>query len=373
MRRAFVGTTAHAVATLLLLGASALPLAAQQTGTIAGQVLASNTQRPLAGAQVSILGTGLGGLTNDVGRYVLANVPAGEVTVQVQMIGYAQAERVITVESGQSVAVDFELDTNVLALEQLVVTGAGVVTEKKRLGQTVASVDAEAFGDAPVNNITNVLQGRIPGLVASPLGETGAGAPIRIRGSVSLTQRNGPLIYVDGVRIGNEREGFASITTSRLDDLNPDNIARIEVLKGAAAATLYGTEGSAGVIQIFTKRGMAGEPQWDFEVTQQFARTDASRIPANVVYDSESDALLSNAPAEDFLRTGHRQQYNLSVRGGSDGATYFASGWFEDEQGTFPSNGLENWGLRANLTFNPLAGLDTRVSFSKINNVIQAP
>lgn len=372
-RRPFVGTAILLLVTALLLGATATPSAAQATGTIAGQVVATSTQRPLAGAQVSIPGTGIGGLTSDAGRYILAGVPAGEVTIQVQMIGYGQAERTITVAAGQSVAADFDLETNVLALEQLVVTGAGVVTEKKRLGQTVASVNTEAFDEAPVSNVTDVLQGRIPGLVANALGETGAGAPIRLRGSVSLTQRNGPLVYVDGVRIGNEREEFASITTSRLDDLNPEDIERIEVLKGAAAATLYGTEASAGVIQIFTKRGLAGEPQWDFKMTQQLARADASRIPANVVYDAKSEALLSNAPAEDFLRTGHRQLYNLSVRGGSDRASYYLSGWFENEEGTFPSNGLENWGVRTNLTFTPIAGLDTRVSFSKINNVIQAP
>ncbi len=122
---------------------------------------------------------------------------------------------------------------------------------------------------------TDALQGRIPGMVGlASSGVTGEGSRIRIRGSSSLSQSNEPIVFVDGIRVdggggfGGSVSDGGSASPSRLDDINPESIDRIEVLKGAAAATLYGTEASNGVIQVFTKNGRVDDPQFDFRVSQ---------------------------------------------------------------------------------------------------------
>lgn len=349
------------------------PSFAQSTGTVRGTVTAGRSLRPLAGAQVVVVGTGRGSLTGSSGEFLIPGVPAGTHTIRVQMIGYGSDEETVSVAEGAAAQVEFVLNESAIALDEVVVTGAGVVTERKRLGQVVTSLNAERLENAPVANITEALQGRVAGVTGTGLGETGSAAPIRMRGSVSLSQRNGPLLYVDGIRIDNEGSEFASLYTNRLNDINPENIERIEILKGAAAATLYGTEASAGVIQIFTKKGQVGPPRWDFKMRQGAAQTDASRIPANVVYDAESGQLMSNAPAEDFLRVGHIQEYTLSASGGAEQVKYFASGWLRDENGTLPTNSLENMGGRVNLSFTPTEKTTTVFTMEMLRNNVSAP
>ena len=356
----------------LLLSVVAESAAAQATGTIRGRVTTATTLQPLPGTQISIPGTGRGTLTNAQGEFLIPGVPVGNRTVRAQMIGYSTEEQSVTVSEGQPVAVEFALAASAIALDEVVVTGAGVVQQKKSLGQSVATVDAEQFRTAPVSNVTEALSGRVAGIVANSAGETGQGAPIRLRGTISLSQRNGPLIYVDGVRVDNEMQEFSSIATSRLNDLNPNNIERVEVLKGAAAATLYGTEASAGVIQIFTKRGIEGAPQFEFSTTQQLLQMP-DRIPDNVVYDADAGQILRNHPSDDFVDTGHHQAYYLSVRGGSESAKYFASGWWRDETGTMPTNTLSNTGLNVGLDISPVEKLQTQVNLEIIKNSIRAP
>ncbi len=349
----------------------------RQTGTITGVVTDAETGGPLPGMNVIVADLlpeqQLGAATDAEGRYTIEAVPVGEHTVEARFIGYQTATRQVTVPDGDTVVVDFELTGGVLELEQAVVTGAGVVTEKQRLGQAISTVDAEEIATAPVSTVSEALQGRVPGLVANPEGEVGAAAPIRIRGTVSLTQRNGPLIYIDGVRVSSGREVFASVTTSTLSQINPANIARIEVLKGAAAATLYGTEASAGVIQIFTKKGIDAPMQWNFEMTQGISQTPLGRIPPNVVYDPETGELLSNSPAQHFIDLGHQQEYNLSARGGTGTFGYYMAGWYRTADSSLPTNGRENVGARVNLTARPMDGLQVRFGLNVIDDRVRIP
>lgn len=360
--------------TLLLAVVMAPAAHAQSTGTVAGSVVAAGTMEPLPGVQVSIPGTGLGTLTNSAGEFIIPAVPAGQHSVRAQMIGYTPGEQQVSVTEGQTAVLDFSLERGAIQLDEVVVTGAGVTTQKRSLGQSVATVNAEAFEEAPVTNVVQALSGRVPGLVANAAGETGQGAPIRLRGTVSLSQRNGPLVYVDGVRVDNGLDSpvGGAIATNRLNDINPNNIARVEILKGAAAATLFGTEASAGVIQIFTKRGLAGPPQWEFSTTQQMLDMP-DRIPANVVWDEDANAFASNSPADDFVRNGHHQQYFLSVRGGQEDARYFASGWWKGETGVFPSNELSNLGVNIALDVVPMERMTSQINLQVIQNELQVP
>jgi len=356
------------------MGLLLLPRASKaQTGQIRGSVTEASSAKPLSGVQVFLPQLSLGTITTDNGTFTIANVPAGKHTVRAKLIGYGTVSKTITVEEGQTVTITFELHETALQMEELVVTGAGVVTQKRRLGQSVETINTSDLESAPVSTPTDVLQGRVPGLVANSLGEVGASSPIRIRGTVSLSQRNGPLIYVDGVRVGNDQERFASVTTSRLDDLNPANIDHIEVLKGAAAATLYGTEASSGVIQIFTKRGTDSPPQWTFRVRQGLSHVPASRYPDNAVYDASSGQILSNNPAAHYIGNGHTQEYYGSVRGGTAAVKYFGSGWWKDINGSLPTNGKKNGGAKVNLDFQATDNLQTKFDAELISNTLQVP
>jgi len=355
---------------------------AQQTGAVSGTVTEAGTQQPVADAQVFIQGTDIGTLTDGQGQYTIRGVPAGPQTVVVQHIGHARATRQVEVETGQAATADFQLATDAVQMEQLVVTGAGVTQQKKQLGQTVATVNTEDLADVPKTDVQGLLQGRVAGLsLTGQAGEAGSSGQIRLRGTVSLSQRQSPLLYVDGVRVHNKQDRFQSVVSSTINDINPENIKRIEVLKGAAAATLYGTEASAGVIQIYTKRGANTDPRWSLKTTQQLYQMPGEgqlipdRIPDNVVYNSETGQLESIEPEEAFLRNGHRQEYHLSVRGGSNDAQYFGSVWYNDEKSALPVNANRNSGARLGLDFQNLlgGGLGIQSSVEYIDNKLQVP
>ena len=355
-------------ATVFALGLAALPAAAQ-TGQIVGQVRDASSQRPLEAVQVFIQGTSVGALTNAAGRFLLLNVPAGEQEVTAEIVGYRVTRRTIVVEAGEAVTLDFNLEQTAIQLDQIVVTGAGVATERKKLGNTIASIDASALENAPITDFSQMIAGREPGVVALPSsGYTGEGARIRIRGSSSLSQLNEPIVFIDGIRVDNGAVNIGAGgqgSASRLDDIPPESIERVEILKGAAAATLYGTEASNGVIQIFTKKGRTGSPSFTLQGDWTAISTPTDRIDPLADFARDADDVaaiqerwgLSVQPYEVFendelipslLGTGFGQVYSGSASGGSDVFQYFVSGRFADENG--PYDAAKN--------FEPVPGLD---------------
>ncbi|MGD2069452.1 MAG: SusC/RagA family TonB-linked outer membrane protein [Gemmatimonadota bacterium] len=348
-------------------------VSAQETGRIVGTVRAAGSGRPLETAQVYIAGTGIGTTAQSNGRYLLLNVPAGEVTLVAELVGYKSASQVVDVGAGESVVADFQLSQSAIELDELVVTGAGVATEKRKLGNTIGSIDASDLENAPISDFSQMLAAREPGVAVLPSsGYTGQGARIRIRGSSSLSQLNEPIIYVDGIRVnsGAVETYNTQGQPSRLDDIPPESIERIEILKGAAAATLYGTEASNGVIQIFTKKGRAGAPRWSFESEWTAINAPTSQIlpvadfaaracdePGCTGEDdaetlAETQAQIASmwgqnvGPYEVFqenlipelLSTGFGQIYSATVQGGSDVFQYFVSGRYADEDGPFEAS-----------------------------------
>jgi TonB-dependent SusC/RagA subfamily outer membrane receptor len=268
-RLCFVALTLSVVAVLAALPGQGLQ--AQQTGSITGQITNANTGAPIPYAQLSLVGTQMGVLSQGNGRFLILNVPAGNYTVRCEIIGFATQEISVTVAGGDAATANFTLSPEAISLEEVVVTGTAGAARRREVGNSIASVDAARLGEIkPPVNVSDLLQGQVAGLQQfTTEGSPGAGTTIRIRGNNSITQGNTPLIYVDGVRLVQSLptdEGSQQVTTA-LNLLNPDDIDRIEVIKGAAATTLYGTEANSGVIQIFTKRGREGPAVWSFQAT----------------------------------------------------------------------------------------------------------
>src|ERR671915_486237 len=229
------------------------------------------------------LASSLLALSGQNGQFRIVGLAPGARQVRARHLGYAAVSRTVEVTAGQTTRADFELQQSAIELTAVVTTGTGgAMVEQRKLGNTVATLEAPP--QAPIATFSELLQGREPGIAILPSsGLTGEGARIRIRGNASMSQSNEPIVYVDGVRMesgGGFGQGFVATggggTPSRLDDIDPNSIERVEILKGAAAATLYGTEASNGVIVITTKRGSVGAPRWSFQVEQA-----ASQFPTN--------------------------------------------------------------------------------------------
>src|SRR5213082_88283 len=354
------------------------PLAAAQgTGTIGGRVTDGITGRPVDGVQVYVAGTELGTVTNADGRYQL-NLPAGTAELRTRRVGYATIVRRVTVVPGEARDADFQLRQAAIGLDAVVVTGAGAQTEKRKLGNTVVTIDAAQLHNAPTATFSEQLAARDAAVAVLPSGGlTGAGARIRIRTAASLTQPDEPVVYVDGARV-DRSGGFGDNigpggggTPSRLDDIDPEAIDHIEILKGAAAATLYGTEASAGVVQIFLRRGARGAPRWDVMTSQGFSTYPLSRYAPEAGFarwQTWQDCAAANPrdtvpcqttmPVADRLsqfygttiqpfqvfernfpkelfETGYAGTYSASVSGGTPGVTYYVNGRYYYENGPF--------------------------------------
>ncbi len=288
--------------------AGAAPLSAQ-TGTIRGEIREASAQNPIVGAQILVVGTRLGAVSDQQGNYTLTNVPLGRITVRVRMLGYSSMSSAVDVSSDAPATLNFALSPSVITLEEVVVTGTGGAVEKKQLGNTIATIDSNVIKNAPVQSFSEAIAAREPGVQVLPSsGLVGEGARIRIRGNASLSQNNEPVVYVDGVRVDNGG-GFTIAgaggggTPSRLDDINSETIERVEILKGAAAATLYGSEANAGVIQVFTKRGTAGPPKFSFRMDQGISRSPQGAFKPLAGFARYADTTSCIADAAVFGRT----------------------------------------------------------------------
>jgi TonB-linked SusC/RagA family outer membrane protein len=335
----------------------AVPAAAQQ-GSISGAVTDQADSRPLYGARVQVIGTNLMGTSNSEGQYTIRGVPSGRHELRIVVLGYASTTQAVTLSPGEAVTLNWALTAVPFTLEEVVITAVGEQLTREQ-GNAVSRLAAEEIVDeAPVTSLSELLgAGRVANVtVLANDGTPGAGARIRIRGLSSASLSNDPLLYVDGIRV-NERgvplgPYVGGGSPSFLNDLNPEEIESIEIVKGPSASTLYGTQAANGVIRVVTKKGRAGPPRWKV-YAEVGAVTDPTDYPA--VYFSEAvgggtclpwqqamgqcqiaQLHVRDLTEEDrftFVSTALRQQYGAQVSGGTDAARYFISAEWENVGG----------------------------------------
>jgi TonB-dependent starch-binding outer membrane protein SusC len=409
MKRSLFGTVV-----LLVL---AMPcMAAAQGGVIVGRVTDAQTNQPVVNAVISLSGAALRAITNSAGEYRLAGVPAGSRTVSVSMIGYGAQSRTVTVEPEATVQADFQISHSAIELGGVVVTAAGQDQRRREVGNAVSVISVPEVNLAPINNLSHLIQGRAAGVsVLQSSGTTGTGARVRVRGSNSISLNNDPLIIIDGVRVQSSTSSEVGVLSlngqqfSRWNDINPEEIESIEVIKGPAAAALYGTAAANGVIQITTRRGRSGATQFRF-YSEVGSLQDITTYPTNTrmygwVLDAEGNravsptgvpvrtlgctldgralglcepaGLISFNPIEenrsDVFRTGSRQTMGGSITGGGPGATYFLSAEVQNEAGIYSSNAMDQINLRGNVTAQVQENLTVSFRTGYVTSEVMAP
>jgi TonB-linked SusC/RagA family outer membrane protein len=377
-------------------------LAAQQPATVTGKVTGEGGAG-LPGVSVSIPELGLGGLTRDNGVYLFtvpgARVNRQNVTLTARRVGYKPTTATVALNPG-TITHDFTLTANPLQLGEVVVTGAGTTMQVEKLGNVRNQVDSTLVQKSNETNIVQALAAKAPNVIVSQqAGDPGAASKIQIRGLRTLNGQTQPLFIVDGVPANNstvsttnfnpidaggggvggqdnggEFEGTSA--PNRMIDMNPDDIESVEILKGAAAAAIYGARAANGVILITTKHGRSGQTHYELRssgsndqitrhepLQRSFGQGLANAAPATGCNDiGIGTCLRSWGPqltgvptydhASEAFDTGHILDNTLSASGGNDRTTFYLSGNYNNNQGVFvgPNNYFDRGTVRLNAT-----------------------
>src|SRR5688572_15426123 len=239
-----------------------------QTGTVVGRVTNALTGAPITWAEVTVTGTRIGVTVDADGRFRITNVPISARELVARGLGYKPSSAAFTLSPNETATVALSMTISAVELDAIVITGSAGDLRLRAAGHGVTRVNTSEIVDrSAVANLAEILQARTPGLAIMPGGgSVGTASNYRLRGAGSLFASNSPTIYVDGVRVNSRSQGNYNASgqaTSALDAINPADIESIEVIKGPAAATLYGAEAAAGVIQILTKKGRPGRIKWE--------------------------------------------------------------------------------------------------------------
>ena len=367
-----------------------------QTGIITGKVTDGANGAPIADARVTIGGTALATITSGVGEYRLTNIRPGRVTVAVFRLGFKAAGDTLRVAAGQTITFNVAMTATAATLSEVVVTGTVGNQERRAQSAQVASLAvSEILKDAPVTSVGALLQSRIPGVaISANSGVLGTSKTIRIRGASSVFLSNQPLLFVDGVRVieGAINGNVSGQSYDRMNDLNPDEIESIEVVKGPAAATLYGADASAGVIQIITKKGRPGANQFVQTVKFEVGSTDQNYLPADS-YGTCSAALVAPASTNplcrgqavgalvhdnvwvryNVLRTGRDFSTTWNGRGGGQNYGYNLSFGTQGALGTLPNSNLDKYNIRSNFNYVPDSRLTIDLGLGLAQNRTRLP
>src|SRR3954451_1495946 len=371
-------------------------LLAAQVRQISGRVTNASTGEGLSEATISVIGTSIMAQTGNDGRYVL-NAPDGDQTLIVRAIGYKRRE--IQVPAAQGSA-EVALEPDVFKLEEIVITGQATGVQRQNLPNAVATVDAADISRAPTPTLESALQGKIPGaLIQANSGAPGGGIQLNLRGVSTINASVDPLFVVDGIVISNAAipNGANAVTAAqsggnprnqdnpvnRLADLNPEDIERVEVLKGGSAAAIYGSKATNGVVIITTKRGQQGKPQ--FNIAQRFGFFEAAHLLGQRDFPTLADALQFSTDTalvtslyqqgrsfnfEDQLygRKPLSTETSASVSGGTEQTQYFISGLVKNDGGIATNTGYKKQAVRANIDQDLGSGIQLSVNTNVIHS-----
>jgi TonB-linked SusC/RagA family outer membrane protein len=368
-----------------------------QTGTISGKVTDAATALPVADARVVISGTTFEAQTNKDGDYRLTNVKPGRTGVSVFRLGYKASRDSVMVVAGQTATLNIKMAQSVINLSEVVVTGTAGNQERKAQAALVASVKAaDIIKDAPITSVANLLQSRVPGVaLSSQSGTAGTATQIRIRGASSINLSNQPLLFIDGVRIneGAIGSGQSGQQFDRMNDINPEEIESIEVVKGPAAATLYGADASAGVIQIITKKGRAGSSSFQQSLRLEVGSSELANYTPPDNYGACTAALILPTSVNPLcrgktvgtlvndnplarvnaFRKGESRVVNWSARGGGQNYGYNLSYGSDNTSGTLPNNTYNRYNVRTNVNYVANSKLNVDVGLGLTQSKIDLP
>jgi TonB-linked SusC/RagA family outer membrane protein len=383
-----------------------------QVRTVTGTVTSADDGAPLPGVSIAVKGTTNGTVTDVNGKYSL-NVTTGASTLVFSFVGMVTQE----VDAEGKTTIDVPLAQDMTQLSEVMVVGYGT-QERADITGSVTQIKGSDFQNLPVTSYEQALQGRAPGVqISSASGELGSAQRIRVRGSSSVTANNQPLVVIDGfIATATDQGNFTDSNASNpLADLNPNDIATIDVLKDASAAAIYGSRASNGVIIITTKRGGQGKTKFAVNYSTGFSKpthlrkflnreqyiemfTEAVKnsdgygtTPAGLDaawYDygggpksgpgSFSD-LVNNRANTDWndyaYQTGRMSQYDISASGGNEKTKFFTSVSYLDQQGIIVRNSMNRLSARLNLdqivTSNLKFGLSVNQIYNLKNNVAE--
>jgi TonB-dependent starch-binding outer membrane protein SusC len=356
---------------LMLMLAGAATLSAQRT--ISGTVTDPGKD-PLIGATILVEGTSVGTVTDVNGEFSLT-VPAGSNILVISYTGYTTRR----IELTNASRYDLTLETDVVALSDIVVVGYGTAARKELTG-SVAKIGADAIGRLPVTGLDQALQGQASGVqVTTSSGTPGSSVAVRIRGTSSISSSSQPLFVVDGIPINTgsySQIGFGNQSVNALADLNPADIESMEILKDAAAAAIYGSRASNGVVLITTKRGKqqktqislntyyGGQTVWreieplsgpDFValiqegVRNRFGATTTPSQIGLVGLNNDPSSYPNTNWFDEIFRTGAISQTDLSFAGGNDRTKFYVSGSYFLQDGTIKGSSFDRYSFRFNL------------------------
>ena len=355
---------------------------------IAGRVTDRATGIPISGARVQVIGdAALGANTDDGGRYFLRGVPTGARTVRATRIGYRPDVQSATIAPNDTTRLNFAIAQSAVELQQVVVTGTGGATEKRKQGASIGTMDMAAQQEImPLSSFSSALAGKVTGVRSVGVGGgVGGGSDLRIRGIASFSLNQRPVIYIDGIRVDSRGTEWTTATgmsstaccafsggnaADRLGDINPNDIERVEILKGAAAATLYGSEATNGVIQIFTKKGRGeGRTQWNLGLGTGFNRL-RDNLPTKEFPRFTGPDGTKARDANGLIENGPFNSVDISGGGGTPRSQYFVSALASKEVGSIQPNDQVKGNLRANVTFVPTDKWTVEVRSAYTRNVI---
>jgi TonB-linked SusC/RagA family outer membrane protein len=362
---------------------------------LSGRVTEATSDIGIPGVVVKVQNTNFAVATNGEGKYSLpANLNAGSYQVVFSSIGFKTQTKAVQLGASTQVSANGELTADNIGLDEVIITGTSQGTTRKQMGSYVSSVKGDDLLKAPSGNVLSSLQGKAPGAqISQNSGDPAGGMSVRLRGVSSINSGSDPLYIIDGVIVNNSTarvtntsanyDGGGSgvggngnfvgaIGQNRMVDINPNDIERIEVLNGAAAAAIYGSRANAGVIQIFTKRGQSGKPVVSLSTgftlsnLRKQVETNQSPVKFGGSVDSFTQDVIQTAgsPAALLTNTTPVSRYNyqdyifqsaigtdntVSLAGGSDNTKFYTSlGYFSNE-GIIKNTDFKRYNMRANL------------------------